>query len=70
MVIDAEGRFRYVSPRHAHDSRLRAGRRARAPVTDFLVLDQHNDFDEVFAAVVDTPGVHRRFGLNLRARRR
>src|SRR4051794_26850738 len=26
------------------------------PVTDFLELDRHDDFDEVFTAVVETPG--------------
>ena len=67
VVIDAEGRFRYVSPATRTILGYEPADVLGHPVTDFLELDHHTDFDEVFTAVVETPGVHRRFGLNLRA---
>jgi len=67
VVLDAEGRFRYVSPATRTILGYEPADVLGHPVTDFLELDHHIDFDEVFTAVVETPGVHRRFGLNLRA---
>src|SRR5690606_36183204 len=67
-VIDADGVFTYVSPSVTTHLGWSQDEVIGRPVVEFLSLERHTDFDQIFAAVCNAPGTHGPFGLNLRTR--
>ena len=67
VVVSAEGTLTYISPAAETLLGYVPAEGVGRPLSDFLVLGQHPDLDEVFAEVVSTPGAHPPFGMNVRA---
>lgn len=67
-VIDARGIITYCSPSITSQLGWTPEEVVGHPIVDFMVLEHHEDFDDVFAAVCASPGTHGPFGLNLRTR--
>ncbi len=63
-VIDADANFVYVSPSVTEQFGWTPDEVIGRPVAEFLAMDRHPDFDEMFAMVCAVPGTHGPFGLN------
>ena len=63
-VITADGLIAYISPSVTKQLGWQPEALIGRPVTDFMAMDRHIDFDEVFRAVARSPGTHGPFGLN------
>ena len=67
-IIDADGIITYCSPSITSQLGWETGEILGQPIADFMALEHHEDFDDVFAAVAAAPGTHGPFGLNLRTK--
>ena len=64
-VIDAAGIITYVSPSLTRHLGWTYEEAVGRPIADFVCLERHPDFEDVFAIVSAAPGTHGPFGLNL-----
>ena len=64
-VIDAAGIITYVSPSLTRHLGWTSEEAVGRPIADFVCLERHPDFEDVFAIVSAAPGTHGPFGLNL-----
>ena len=67
-VIDSDGILTYCSPSITSQLGWDPAEVIGLPIADFMALEHHEDFDDVFAAVCAAPGTHGPFGLNLKTR--
>jgi diguanylate cyclase (GGDEF)-like protein/PAS domain S-box-containing protein len=67
-VIDVNGIITYCSPSITSQLGWTPDEVVGRPIVEFMVLERHDDFDDVFAAVCAAPGTHGPFGLNLRTK--
>jgi diguanylate cyclase (GGDEF)-like protein/PAS domain S-box-containing protein len=67
-VIDPHGIITYCSPSITSQLGWSTDEVVGRPIVEFMVMERHDDFDEVFAAVCAAPGTHGPFGLHLRTK--
>lgn len=67
-VIDSDGVILYCSPSITSQLGWTPEEVLGRRIVEFMVLERHEDFDDVFQAVCAAPGTHGPFGLNLRSK--